>query len=48
MASPEIAQPIRSILRNRPDVSVMLRDVTEFDRIAIGVFGWASFCWLRP
>jgi NADH:ubiquinone reductase (H+-translocating) len=31
LSAPEIAQPIRSILRNRPDVSVLLRDVTGFD-----------------
>jgi NADH dehydrogenase len=31
LSGPEIAQPIRSILRNRPNVSVLLRDVTRFD-----------------
>jgi NADH dehydrogenase len=31
LSAPEIAQPIRSILRNRPNVSVLLRDVTGFD-----------------
>jgi NADH dehydrogenase len=31
LSAPEIAQPIRSILRNHPNVSVLLRDVTGFD-----------------
>jgi NADH dehydrogenase len=31
LSAPEIAQPIRSILRNRPNLSVLLRDVTGFD-----------------
>jgi NADH:ubiquinone reductase (H+-translocating) len=31
LSAPEIAQPIRSILRNRPNVTVLLRDVTGFD-----------------
>ena len=31
LSGPEIAQPIRSILRNHPHVSVLLRDVTGFD-----------------
>jgi NADH dehydrogenase len=31
LSAPEIAQPIRSILRNHPNVSVLLREVTGFD-----------------
>ena len=31
LSAPEIAQPIRSILRNQPNVSVLLREVTGFD-----------------
>lgn len=31
LSAPEIAQPIRSILRNRPNVSVLLREVTSVD-----------------
>ncbi|MGH7953416.1 MAG: NAD(P)/FAD-dependent oxidoreductase [Limisphaerales bacterium] len=31
LSAPEIAQPIRSILRNRRNVNVLLRDVTGFD-----------------
>ena len=31
LSAPEIAQPIRSILRNHPNLSVLLRDVTGFD-----------------
>jgi NADH dehydrogenase len=31
LSAPEIAQPIRSILRNRPNVTVRLREVTGFD-----------------
>ena len=31
LSAPEIAQPIRSILRNQPNVSVLLRGVTGFD-----------------
>jgi NADH:ubiquinone reductase (H+-translocating) len=31
LSAPEIAQPIRSILRNHPNVSVLLRDATGFD-----------------
>ena len=31
LSAPEIAQPIRSILRNKRNVNVLLRDVTGFD-----------------
>src|SRR5437588_9489598 len=31
LSAPEIAQPIRSILRNKPNVTVLLREVTRFD-----------------
>lgn len=31
LSAPEIAQPIRSILRNHPNVSVLLREVRGFD-----------------
>jgi len=31
LSAPEIAQPIRSILRNKPNVTVLLRNVTGFD-----------------
>ena len=31
LSAPEIAQPIRSILRNRQNVTVLLRDVTGLD-----------------
>ena len=31
LSAPEIAQPIRSILRDHPNVTVQLRDVTGFD-----------------
>jgi NADH dehydrogenase len=31
LSAPEIAQPIRSILSNRPDVTVLLDQVTDFD-----------------
>ncbi len=30
LSAPEIAQPIRSILRNKPNVTVLLREVTGF------------------
>jgi NADH:quinone reductase (non-electrogenic) len=31
LSAPEIAQPIRSILSNRPDVTVLLDEATDFD-----------------
>ncbi len=31
LSAPEIAQPIRSILRDKPNVTVLLREVTGFD-----------------
>jgi NADH:ubiquinone reductase (H+-translocating) len=31
LSAPEIAQPIRSILRNKPNVTVLLREVTGFN-----------------
>lgn len=31
LSAPEIAQPVRSILRNQPNVTVLLRSVTGFD-----------------
>ncbi len=31
LSAPEIAQPVRSILRNKPNVTVLLRSVTGFD-----------------
>jgi len=31
LSSPEIAQPIRSILRNKPNLTVRLQSVTGFD-----------------
>ncbi len=31
LSAPEIAQPIRSILSNRPDITVLLDEATDFD-----------------
>ena len=31
LSAPEIAQPIRAILRHKPNVTVLLREVTGFD-----------------
>ena len=31
LSAPEIAQPVRSILRNKPNLTVLLQSVTEFD-----------------
>jgi len=33
LSAPEIAQPIRSILSHRPDVTVLLDDATDFDLV---------------
>ena len=46
LSAPEIAQPIRSILRHRPDVTVLLRDVTGIDLARHEVyFGETSQCY---
>jgi len=31
LSAPEIAQPVRSILRNKPNLTVLLQNVTEID-----------------
>ncbi len=33
LSAPEIAQPIRSILSNRPDITVLLDEATDFDLV---------------
>src|SRR5271165_1024965 len=38
LSAPDIAQPVRSILSNRPDVTVLMDTVVDFDLTARKVF----------
>src|SRR3954471_16012383 len=38
LSAPEIAQPVRAILSDRPDITVLLEQVTDFDLAGKRVF----------